>query len=201
MKHKEADNQYPIHELLKKRWSPRAFDEKPVEKEKIQSILEAARWAPSSMNQQPWRFIVGIQPDETFHKILETLVSLNQLWAKSVPVLIATFGRKFMNNSEKNNLSYQYDVGQAVAHLSIEAMNQGLYVHQMSDFEPKQMVDAFDVPFEYKPLTVVAVGYMGDVDKLHPRMQADEKKRRERFETKDLVYNLIFGQPTNLFIK
>lgn len=199
MSKKEAKNRYPILDLLKTRWSPRAFADKEVEKEKLQAVFEAARWAPSSFNQQPWRFIVGRKGDKTYDKIVDALAEFNQIWAPTAPVLVATIGRKINNNSEKDNLVYQYDAGQAVAHLTVEATNQGLYVHQMGGFDPKKVINHFDVPIQYKPLTVIAIGYIGDPGQLEGGMKSSELAERDRFDFDELVFSGNFGQKSGLF--
>jgi nitroreductase len=199
MSKKEAKNVYPIHGLLKQRWSPRAFSEKVVEKEKLQSVFEAARWSPSSYNQQPWRFIVGRKGDATYEKIMDALGAFNQRWAITAPVLVATLGRKFNNNSEENNLVYQYDAGQSVAHMSVEATNRGLYVHQMGGFDPKKIIKHFEVPVQYKPLTVLAIGYIGDPEQIEESLKKAELAERDRFDFDDFVFSGNFGGKSGLF--
>lgn len=201
MSHKKAKTQYPIHDLLEKRWSPRAFHSKNIEKEKLQSLFEAARWSPSSYNQQPWRFIVGQKGDATYDKIMDSLVEFNQNWAISAPVLVVTLGRKFNNNSENNNLAYQYDAGQAVAHMTVEATNLGLYMHQMGGFDPKKIIKHFDVPIQYKPLTVLALGYIGSPEQLEGGIQEAEKAERDRFVFDDFIFSERFGEKSGLFDK
>ena len=94
---KEATNRYPIHPLLKRRWSPRAFSDTRVELEKLQSLFEAARWSPSAGNEQPWNFIVGIRPDDTWQKIYESLAEGNKIWNKNTPVLVVSIGKKVLS--------------------------------------------------------------------------------------------------------
>ncbi len=199
MSHKKAKTTYPIHDLLEKRWSPRAFHSKNIEKEKLQSLFAAARWSPSSYNQQPWRFIVGQKGEATYDKIMDSLVEFNQNWAISAPVLVVTLGRKFNNNSENNNLVYQYDAGQAVAHMTVEATNQGLYMHQMGGFDPKKIIKHFDVPIQYKPLTVLALGYIGSSEQLEGALQQAEKAERNRFAFDDFIFSERFGEKSGLF--
>lgn len=199
MDNKKAKTKHSIHEILESRWSPRAFADKPVEKQKIRSLFEAARWTPSSYNQQPWRFVVGFREDETYRKIYEALAGPNKPWAKDAPVLIASFGRKFLNDSEDNNLPYQYDTGQSVASLSFQATHMGLYVHQMGGFSARKMVKNFEVPVQYKPMTVLAVGYIGTPDQLPESLQEAEKAERTRFDFDDIVFSGNFGMKSGLF--
>jgi len=196
---KEADNHYPLHALLRKRWSPRAFNGEPVEAEKLRSLFEAARWAPSGSNQQPWRFILGLKGSDTYDKIMQTLVDFNQKWAFTAPVLILSMGRKVMNDKDEINESYRYDVGQAVAHMTFQATEDGLYVHQMGGFDAAMAVRLFHIGAMYKPLTVIAVGYIGDPDQLTEKIARLEYRKRERFPARELVYSGQFGEDSGLF--
>jgi nitroreductase len=190
---KYAKTAYPINDLAKKRWSPRAFLDKPIEKEKIISLFEAARWSASGGNEQPWHFIVGVHPDETWQKIFSTLDQGNQAWNQHVPVLIMAIGNKI--SSWDGNISpvYQYDTGQSVAHLSIEAMNQGLHVHQMGGFSSEKALELFDIPETYQPMTVIAVGYIGDPETLPEKLKHRELQDRKRKKLREMVFSGKFG--------
>ncbi len=194
MKNKEANTQYPIHELLKKRWSPRAFDEKPIEKDKLKRILEAARWSPSASNEQPWHFIVGYKNDETYDKIFETLVEFNQMWTKFAPVLMISVGRKKSIKTGGENRDFRYDVGQSVAHMSIQAMSENIYVHQMAGFDPEKARELFQIPDDHIAITAIALGYIGKPEILHPRMQKSETALRERKTINEFVFSDQFGK-------
>ncbi len=196
---KEAKTKFEIHPLLKQRWSPRAFSDKTVRKAQLQRLFEAARWAPSGMNEQPWRFIVGFKGDDTYHNIYESLVEFNRLWARFAPVLVVSLGKKVYTGKEEINPSYNYDVGQAVAHLSFQAMNEGLYVHQMGGYDPAQIVSRFSVPAKYKPETVFAIGHIGESYMLHPNLKPMEEAGRERKGFDELVFTGKFGEPLNIF--
>lgn len=192
---KTANTDYEIHEVLKKRWSPRAFKDKPIETEKIKNMLEAARWSPSSSNEQPWRFIIGLHGDETYKKIYDILVKFNQKWAGTAPVLMLAIGYT-QSKKEPGEPSkiYKYDVGQAVAHLTFQATADGLYVHQMGGLKKKKAALVFEVPKEYKVLTAIAVGYIGNPEVLPTRMAKSEYKVRERQNLKEMVFAERFGQ-------
>jgi hypothetical protein len=193
---KTANTTFDIHPLLKERWSPRAFNERMIEPNKLMRMLEAARWAPSSSNEQPWRFIVGIKGDETYRSIFETLVEFNQLWAKSAPVLMLSIGHRMsLKNPEKTNVSYVYDVGQAVAYLTFQAMSDGLFVHQMGGFDKKGAARMFNVPDDFEVLTAIAVGYIGDPEVLHPNLKKMEYAERERHPLETMVFKKQFGLP------
>lgn len=196
---KEAANQYPIHPLIKRRWSPRAFSDRPVEKEKLQSIFEAARWSPSAMNEQTWSFIVGIREDETWKKIFDNLADGNKLWTHSAPVLMILIGKKIFSSSQKPYAHYQYDSGQSAAYLTIEAMNQGLFVHQMAGFDVEKTISTFSIPPDYHPLTAVAIGYAGNPEDLPEPLRKREFAERSRKNFSDFVFSGTFGTAMNIF--
>ena len=199
MASKEAQTDFPIHPLLVERWSPRAFQEKEIEQEKLNTLFEAARWSPSGSNQQPWCFIIGLKGDETYKKLFNCLVEFNQIWTKNVPVLVLSCGKKVMNEKERINPSYMYDVGQSVAYLTFQAMHLGLYVHQMGGFDKEMAVRLFDIPAMFKPITVIAIGYIGDYSILPERMQKSELAVRTRFKASDWVFSGKFGQKSALY--
>lgn len=186
-----------IHSLLENRWSPRAFDGKAVEKQKLKNLLEAARWAPSASNIQPWVYFVGVKGDDTYTKIFETLVEFNQLWAGLAPVLILNCG-KITNPKGDPNPTWQYDTGQSVAHLSIQAMEEGLYVHQMSGFDALKSAEIFELPEDVRAISVTALGYLGDPSILPTRMQNAERTGRERKEMDTFVFSEGFGKKSGI---
>lgn len=192
---KRAQTTHDLHPVLINRWSPRAFDGKAVEQDKIDRMFEAARWSPSASNEQPWRFIVGIKGDETYQKIFDTFVEFNQLWAITAPVLVLSIGyTKSLKNPGQPNPVYTYDVGQAVAHLSFQAHADGLHVHQMAGFDAALAEKIFEVPTDYKVLTAIAVGYIGDPEILHPNLKEMEYDKRVRRPLSETVYCGSFGK-------
>lgn len=195
---KTASNDFPIHPLLKERWSPRAFNNRFIEPHKIRSLFEAARWAPSASNIQPWYFIVGLKGDDTYEQITGTLVEFNLLWATSAPMLFIAVANKIGKKGEIN-VAAQYDLGQSVAHLTFQAMEEGLYVHQMGGFDPLLAKTIFDIPDTHEALTVVAVGYIGKPESLHKNLVASETSSRERRKAKDSVFSGKFNTPSSIF--
>ena len=164
---KNADTHSEIHDLLKGRWSPRAYSSEPVEAEKLLSILEAARWSASGGNSQPWSFVVATQNEpDIFRKFVDALMPGNQTWAKDAPVLIVSVARTKRPDNGAPNPYALYDVGQAVAHLSVQAEAVGLKVHQMAGFDPAKMRLALNLPEGFDPVTVFTVGYQGDLNTL-----------------------------------
>jgi nitroreductase len=195
---KEAKTAFPINELARNRWSPRSFLDKPVEKEKLVSMFEAARWSPSGGNEQPWRFIAGVNHDETWQKIFLTLNEGNREWNGPVPVLILAIGYKISNWDGNISGYFQYDTGQAVAHLSIEAMNQGLHVHQMGGFSVEKALELFEIPGDHLPLTVIAVGYIGSPGSLSEKLKERELEERKRKELGEIVFSGKFGESAKI---
>jgi nitroreductase len=178
---KPATNDFPVHELIRARWSPRAFADKPVPQDVLQSIFEAARWAPSSNNEQPWAYLVASRDDkESFAKMLSVLVEFNANWAKGAPVLaIAVAKLTFAKNSAPNR-NAQYDTGAATAMLSVEATANGLFVHQMAGFDPEKARQVFGIPAGWEAIAALAIGYPGDPASLPPPLKDREIAPRTR---------------------
>lgn len=195
---KEAITRYPINKAARERWSPRAFKDQPVEKEKLISLLEAARWAASGGNVQPWRFIVGIRPGETWNKIFNALDPSNQEWNEHVPVLIVAVGTKISPFDGKVSPVFQYDTGQAVSSLAIEAMHQGLHIHQMGGFSGEKIHSAFEIPDGYLTIAVIALGYIGDPVTLSEKLKKREMLPRERKPLEEIVFSGKFGNPSEI---
>lgn len=193
--HKPAATQHPVHELIRERWSPRAFSEKAVSPEILQSLFEAARWAPSSNNEQPWAFLVGVKGDgDTFERILGTLVEFNQAWAKHAPVLaIAVSELAFARNGQPNRNAF-YDTGAAVSQLTTEATSKGLFVHQMAGFDPRKAVEAFAIPHGWEPIAAFALGYAGDPQALPDTLRERELAPGTRKPLHDFVMSGHWGQ-------
>jgi nitroreductase len=190
---KEPQTRVTLHPLLYKRWSPRAFSGQPVESEKLQRIFEAARWAPSSSNIQPWHFLVGYQEDEVYSKIFSTLVKFNQLWAQTAPVLVLAIS-KMINSKGEKNTSRNYDLGQAVAFLTLQATAEGLYVHQMGGFDTALAASQLGIPDDYEVRIVIAIGYRGDPELLHPNLKKLEYTERSRRPLEEIVFSGKFGE-------
>jgi nitroreductase len=187
---RQAETRHPIHDLLKRRWSPRAFDpNRPVEHEKLRSIFEAARWASSSFNAQPWHFLVATkeQPDE-FQKMLNCLVEKNQQWAKNAPVLIIPVATlKFAHNDKANRHAF-HDVGLAVGALVVQATALDLYLHQMAGFSPEKAREAYQIPEQFEPVSAIALGYLGDPNSLPEDLRQREHAPSPRKHIDEFVY-------------
>jgi len=183
-----APVEFPVHELIQNRWSPRAFSDKAVPQEVLRSLFEAARWAPSSNNEQPWAYIVATKDDpENFEKSLGALVEFNANWARKAAVLaIAVAELAFAKNNAPNR-NAQYDVGAASLQLSIEATARGLVVHQMAGFDPETAKESYNIPQGWEPIAAMAIGYPGDASSLPEPLQSREKAPRSRKRIREFV--------------
>jgi len=187
---RSAETATPIHELLANRWSPRAFERRAVEPEKLRSMFEAARWAASSFNAQPWFFIVATKDDpENFNRVLDTFVEFNRGWAKDAPVVALSVTRhKFEHNGEVNRHAF-HDVGQAAANLAIEAVAEGLQLHQMAGILVDKAREVLAIPEGYDPVAGFALGYPGDPQSLSDRLRERELAPRQRKESVTFVHD------------
>jgi nitroreductase len=192
---KPADTQYHIHDLLRRRWSPRAFDDRPVEPEKLRSLFEAARWAPSSNNGQPWRFLVATKDNKLEHdRLLNCLVEANQKWAYRAPVLLLSVAKLQFDDGSPNRHAL-HDTGMAVENLAIQATAHGLATHQMAGFLIDRARMDCQIPEGYEPVAIMAVGYPGDPALLSDRLRARETQPRVRKPVTEFVYSATWEQP------
>jgi nitroreductase len=196
MMEKPADTLYPIHDLLRQRWSPRAFDDRPIEPEKLRSLCEAARWAPSSNNEQPWRFIVANKDYETeWNRLLACLVEGNRKWAYRAPVLILSVASlNFEDDSTPNRHAF-YDTGMAVENLVLQATALGLSAHQMAGFDVEKARADLKIPSGYEPVAMIAVGYPGDLASLPDRLRERELQPRSRRPISEWTFSGQWGEP------
>jgi len=198
---KPAPADHPITETLKQRWSPRAFSEKPLPPEVLRSLFEAARWAPSSANEQPWAFLVATKDDsETHAKLLSTLVEANQIWARYAPVLGIVVTRLNWAKTGQPNRTAFYDTGAAMAGLTAEATSRGLFVHQMGGFDPQKARELFHVPADWEPIAAFVVGYPGVPESLPEPYLTREKNLRTRKPLSEFVMSGDWGRPAG-FLK
>ena len=196
---KQADTQYQIHDLLRRRWSPRAFDDRPIEQEKLRSLFEAARWAPSSNNGQPWRFLVATNNHKTeYDRLFDCLVEGNQKWAHRAPVLILSVAKLQFEDGSPNRHAL-HDTGMAAENLALQATALGLVVHQMAGFDIERARADCRIPDGYEPVAMMAVGYPGDPAILSERLRAREVQPRVRKPVTEFVYATTWQQPSPLF--
>jgi nitroreductase len=193
---KPAPTDVPIHDLLKRRWSPRAFADRPVEPETLRRLLEAARWAPSSFNEQPWAFIVATKdrPDE-HAKLLGCLIEFNRSWANAAPALMLTVARQnFVKNGQPNRHAF-HDVGLAIADLTVQATAEGLLVHQMAGILPDVARTTYGIPSDWEAVAGVAIGYPGDPATLSDALRERELAPRTRKPLNEFVFAGSWGTP------
>jgi nitroreductase len=199
---KPATTDSPIHDLVRNRWSPRAFADKPIPPDVLRSLFEAARWAPSSNNEQPWSFLVASRDDqENFAKMLSVLVEFNSGWAKNASVLALAVAELSFAKNNAPNRNAQYDTGAATAWLSVEATARGLFVHQMAGFDPEKARQVFAIPAGWDPLAALAIGYPGDPGSLPQRLQERELAPRTRKPLSEIVMARKWGQPAPFTLK
>jgi nitroreductase len=180
---KPADAAQQISDLIARRWSPRAFDEgRPVGREQILALLEAARWAPSCFNEQPWRYLVfdGGDP-EALRAARACLIGFNA-WALKAPVLLLSLAKNTFAGNGKPNRHAQHDLGLASANFVLEAVRQGLVVHQMGGFDAEKARRDFGIPSDYTPMAMMAVGYpyTGRLEELPGALRSMETEPRRR---------------------
>jgi nitroreductase len=197
-----APTEVPIHEIVRHRWSPRAFSEKIVPPEVLRSLFEAARWAPSSSNVQPWAYIVGTKDEkENFEKVLSTLVEFNQGWAKNAPVLAVSVAQvKNAKDGAPNRWAF-HDVGSASAQLTTEASTRGLYVHQMAGLDPEKARKVFQIPEGWEAVAAMAIGYPGDPATLPEKLRERELAPRTRKPLSEFVMTGGWGHTASFVSK
>lgn len=186
-----------IHPLLQERWSPRAFDETHViEPLQLASILEAARWTPSAGNSQPWSFIVGVRGDATFEAFRETHSRGNKSWTHRASALLVTLRQ--LESGPDHEIPWdtytQYDLGQAAAHLSIQAHSLGLHTHQFAGFDHDAAAEAFEVPAHWAVTTGIAIGLLADPSVLDEGTREKELRPRTRRPVGEFVFSGKWGE-------
>ena len=197
-----APTEYPILELLRTRWSPRAFAQKEIAPEVLRSLFEAARWAPSSSNEQPWAFIVATHNDHAnFTKALQPLVEFNANWARHAHVLGFAVSELNFEKNQAPNRNAQYDTGAAMAMLSIEATARGLFVHQMAGFDPETAREVFEIPAGWDAIAAFALGYPGDPASLPQPYRDRETAPRSRKLIRDFVMTGKWGNTADFISK
>ena len=184
----------PIHDLLKRRWSPRAFADRLVEHDKLRSLFEAARWAPSAFNAQPWSFIVATKEDRNeYERLFDCLPAPNQRWAHFAPVLALAVTNLYVRDTEEPNRFAFHDLGLAVENLAIEATALGLSCHQAGGIDIKKARNEFQIPPAYEPVDIIAIGYEGNPEELPDDLRQAELARRVRKPLHSFVFSVSWG--------
>jgi nitroreductase len=196
---KHAQPDHPIQELIARRWSPYVFADRPVSADDLRSLFEAARWAASSYNEQPWSYIVATRDDpDAFSRLLSCLVEGNQLWAKAPPVLaLGCTHLNFVRNGQPNAAAV-HDLGLASANLCVEATARGLFVHQMIGILPDRARELYRIPDDVRPLTGLAIGYAADRDGGTDKLSERDWTPRSRKRLAEFVFGGEWGTASSL---
>ncbi len=194
-----VDDQYTVHDLIRGRWSPRAFSNRTVERDKLLILLEASRWAASCYNEQPWSFMVATQDQPAeYDRLFSCLVEFNQSWAKSAPVLMLSVAKLRFDNDGRENRHAFHDVGAAACNLTTQAIALDLFVHQMAGFDGAKARSLFGIPEDWEPVAMMAIGYLGDPKTLPESLRERELAPRTRKPLTELVFTGGWNQPSDL---
>ncbi len=187
---KEAITKHPVHELIRKRWSARAFSKKSITDETLFTLFEAARWAASSNNEQPWRYIYAKREDkEAFDKIVDCLMAGNQPWAKNAAVLILCVIKNTSGAENRPNPIALHDAGLANATLLLQAISENIYGHMMGGYDKVKTKEKFNIPQGYDTVLVMALGYLDSADTLEEPFKTREITPRTRKELNEFVFH------------
>ena len=196
---KPALTQYPVHDLIQRRWSPRAFADRAVPPEELCRIFEAARWAPSSANEQPWSFVVATKEAKAdYDRLFSCLLPGNQLWVAQAPVLMLSVTKLAFDEDQSPNRHAFHDVGLAVENLVLQALTQDIFVHQMAGFEVEKARALLNLPAGHEPVAMIALGYLGDPKTLPENLRLRELASRMRKPITDFVHAGRWGQSSSL---
>jgi nitroreductase len=181
-----VENSKSIQKLIKDRWSPRAMSGEPLSDDELMPLFEAARWAPSSYNGQPWRFVYGKKGTPHFTKLFNLLVETNQVWTKNAAVLVLVVSRKVFEHNNKPAQTHSYDTGAAWENLALEGCARGLVIHGLQGFDYKKAETDFSIPSHYQVEAMIAIGKKGSKETLSQALQSKEHPQ-ERKPLKDII--------------
>lgn len=189
-----------IHSLISERWSPYGFSSKPVPAQDLAALFEAASWAASSFNEQPWRYLMASRADDPagFQKLLGLLTPSNQKWAKHVPTLAISVAKRTFTETGKPNRVAVHDVGAASATLTFEATVRGLAVHQMAGVDIDAAREALALTDDFDVVAAIAIGYLGDPDDVEEELRQRDAKPRTRKPLNEFVFTTVWEQPAKL---
>lgn len=193
LEHKIAETDHEILDLIKQRWSPRAFDNKPIPEHVLNKLFEALRWAPSAMNEQPWRIIYANKGESAHDLIVQGLLPGNEPWAKHAPLLIVTLVKKTYTMNGAVNSAAHHDLGLGIGNMSLQATHEGLSLHQMGGINKDKLRELFLIPEDYEPVTVIAVGYFGNPDDLPEALKDRELAKRSRKAISEFAFHGHFN--------
>ena len=189
-----ATTEYDLHPLVAERWSPRAFDSRPIPAKELGSLFEAARWAASCFNEQPWTFLVATRDDPaSYQKIADTLMPANAAWATNAPVLALSLAKQTFTRNGNPNRHAGHDLGLAVGNLLAQAQSLGVVAHQMGGFDADKARKDLGIPDDWQPMAAIALGYPGSPDDLPEELATREKAPRERKDLAEMVFGAEWG--------
>ena len=199
MPDKRASTDHPINCLIAARWSPYAFDDRPVSDADLRSVFEAARWAPSSYNEQPWSYMVAKRENpEQFARLLSCLVEGNRVWARTAPVLALGIVRQIFARNGQPNRAAVHDLGLAAGNLLVEATARGLSVHQMIGILPDRAREVYEIPEGSEAWTAIAIGYQGDPNVLPANLRDRDLTSKPRKPLREFVFGRTWGDPSSI---
>jgi len=188
---KTAATQHPVLEVIRQRWSARAFSDAPLAQETLDTLFEAASWAPSAMNEQPWRFVVARREDEAaFSRLAALLKPGNAAWAPHAAALVLVLARQHYSANGAPNINAAHDTGMATQNLLLQAVSMGIYGHVMEGFDKHAAVLQLQLPEELRPLTMIALGYLGEAAQLGEPFQSRELSPRSRKSLEEIVFRV-----------
>lgn len=187
---------HPIFDVLARRWSTRAFSDRFVDRETLASLFEAARWAPSSGNGQPWSYLVATKDNAAEHERMASVLTPGNVWARKAPVLAISVAA--LHRADKPNRTALHDLGLANENLVIQAVSMGLAVHMMAGFHVDKARELFEIPANHDPNAMMAIGYPGDPDSLPEDLRAKDLAPRQRKPIREFVFRGKFGQSAEL---
>jgi len=194
---KQAPRVPGVLPIFHERWSPRSFSGREVSRESLAHILEAARWAASSSNEQPWRYLVGVRGSSTYDRIFASLVDSNQKWARTAPVLMLGTALANFQSGKPNRFAF-YDLGAATSYMTLEAASLGLAAHQMAGYDQDKARELLGIPSDCLTGSVIALGYQDDPEKLaDERLIGMETSPRQRKPLREFVFE-AWGKPLDL---
>ena len=199
---KSAITGHPILPVLAERWSPYGFEDRPVSEADLRSLFEAARWAASSYNEQPWNYLIATRENpQEFGRLLSCLVEANQAWAKAAPVLVLSVVSLQFAKNKQDNRAAVHDLGLAAGNLSAEATARGLSVHQMIGILPDKAREIYKIPEHFEAWTAMAIGYKADPSSLPDAFKERDLAARQRKPLNKFVFTSQWGQPSPLVLK
>jgi nitroreductase len=182
---------YPINPLILNRWSPRSMTGEELRDEDIMSLFEAARWAPSSYNNQPWRFIYAKRNTKHWYRLFNLLADTNKVWTKNAALLAVVISRKNFEYNEKPARTHQFDAGSAWENLALEASSRGMVAHGMQGFDYEKARVDLGIPIDFEVMAMIAIGIRGPKENLPPELQ-DKEKPNDRKPLKDIIMEGIY---------